>query len=442
MGRTLIIPVAPVFAPFQERSRYKAAYGGRGSGKSHTFADLLVERALSEPGESAGEGLRWVCLREIQKDLTQSSKALIEAKLSHYGITEADGFKVFNDVIKTPGDGIIIFKGMRDFNADSIKSLEGFHGSWWEEAHGATSHSVNLLRPTMRPSLRAKAPEMWFVWNPRHKSDPVDLMFRGPEKPTDAIIVRANWRDNPWHTAQMEQERLDFLRMQPDQYNHVWEGGYSTVTEGAYFAKQLAEARAAGRIGRVSADPLLPLTAYCDLGGAGKKSDAFAMWIWQAVSREIRILDYYEAKGQPLAAHIEWLREHGYTPNRCRVVLPHDGLTSDRIHDKTFEGEFRSAGYKARTIENQGPGAAKQRIEAVRQLFPQMYFNEATCSGGLHSLGQYHAKIDRVRGIDLGPDHDLHSHCADAFGLGAIAYEAPTGSTYVPPPPPDWRIPV
>lgn len=83
--------------------------GGRGSGKSHFFAELAIEDSLAEPGES--EGLRTVCIREVQKDLAQSSKALIEAKLSALRLTEADGFKVFKDVIQTPGDGLMIFKG-------------------------------------------------------------------------------------------------------------------------------------------------------------------------------------------------------------------------------------------------------------------------------------------------------------------------------------------
>lgn len=442
MPEKLRIETAEVFSPLLERSRYKAAYGGRGSGKSHFFAGNAIERALACPGEEAGSGLRMVCLREIQKDLSQSSKALIEAKLRQFGLGEADGFRLFRDEIRTPGDGIIIFKGMRDFNADSIKSLEGFHVAWWEEAQSATEHSLNLLRPTLRPSIGASAPEIWFSWNPRHKSDPVDKMFRGDEKPSDAVVVRANWRDNPWHSDIMEQERLDFLRQKPDQYEHIWEGAYASISAGSYFAKQIVQARQEGRIGRVSADPLLPLKAFCDIGGAGAKSDSFAMWIGQFVAREVRWLDYYEAQGQPLSVHVEWLRTRGFTPDRCHIYLPHDGLQSDRIHDVTFEGQFRKAGYTVTTVPNQGQGAAKQRVEAVRNLFPSMYFNEATCDAGIYSLGQYHAKIDEKRGIDLGPEHDIHSHCADAFGLGAISYTPPRHTVYVPPAPVDWRSPI
>ena len=105
--------------PLLNPARYKGAYGGRGSGKSHFFAEKLIDDSLAEPGE-CGTGLNSVCIREIQKDLNQSSKLLIENKLSDFRLTERDGFKVFRDVIQTPGDGLMIFKGMNDYNGDSI----------------------------------------------------------------------------------------------------------------------------------------------------------------------------------------------------------------------------------------------------------------------------------------------------------------------------------
>ena len=394
--------------------------GGEGSGKSHFFAELLIEDCLAEPGNT-GEGMRAVCIREVQKDLAQSSKLLIESKLSAHGIGESDGFKVFRDVIQTPGDGLMIFKGMQDYTADSIKSLEGFKRAWWEEAQSATLHSLNMLRPT----LRAANSELWFSWNARRKTDPVDVMLRGPEMPTGATVVSANWRDNPWFTAELEQERQDCLRMQPDQYDHIWEGGYISVAAGAYFARPLAEAKNEKRIGRVAADPLLTLRVFCDIGGTGAKADAFAAWVVQFVGREIRVLDYYEAVGQPLATHVQWLRGKGYTPDKAQIWLPHDGDTNDKVHDVSYRSAFQAAGYVAEVIPNQGKGAAMLRVEAARRLFPQMWFNAEPCQPGLDALGWYHEKRDESRNIGLGPMHDWASHGADAFGLMAIAYEAP-----------------
>lgn len=375
---------------------------------------------MAEPGES-GEGMRAVCIREVQKDLAQSSKLLIETKLKAMQLGESDGFKVFKDLIQTPRDGLMIFKGMNDYTADSIKSLEGFKRAWWEEAQTATGTSLTLLRPTMR----ATGSELWFSWNPRRKTDAVDVMLRGEEKPTGAVVVRSNWRDNPWLTPELIQERLDCQRMSPEEYGHVWEGDYVTVMTGAYFAKSIVTARTEGRIGKVSADPLMTLRAFVDIGGTGARADAFSMWIAQFVGREIRVLDYYEAIGQPLGAHLAWMREKGYSPQRCQFWLPHDGETNDRVFDVSYESALKDAGYKVTVIPNQGKGAAKSRIEAGRRLFPSMWFDDRT-QPGLDALGWYHEKRDDNRNIGLGPEHDWASHAADAFGLMCVAYDPPT----------------
>lgn len=419
--RRLKIPTAEVFAPLLDAARDKGAWGGRGSGKSHFFAGLLVEDSLREPGQSGGEGLRSVCIREVQKDLAQSSKLLIESKLQSFGLGEADGFRVYRDQIQTPGDGLIIFKGMQDYTAESIKSLEGFKRSWWEEAQAATQHSLNLLRPTMR----APGSQMWWSWNARRKTDPVDVMLRGPEKPTGAVVVEANWRDNPWFTAELDQERKDTIRINPDQYGHIWEGEYISIAEGAYFARDLTLAKAENRIGRVAFDPLMTIRLFCDIGGTGARADAFSMWPAQFIGREIRTRDYYEAVGQPLAAHLNWLRGKGYTPERAEFWLPHDGATQDKVYDVSYESALRAAGYKVTIIPNQGKGAAAARIEAARRLFPYIWFDEDTTQGGRDALGWYHENKDDARGIGLGPLHDWSSHGADAFGLMAVAYEEP-----------------
>lgn len=366
-------------------------------------------------------GMRSVCIREVQKTLKESSKRLIEDKLAAFGLTEADGFKVFNEVIQTPGDGIITFQGMQDHNAESIKSLEGFKRAWIEEAQTLSARSNQLLRPT----IRSEGSELWYGWNPRRKSDAVDLMLRGGEIPTGAVVVRANWRDNPKFPSVLEQERLDCLRLQPEQYDHIWEGGYATVLEGAYFARAIADAKAQGRIGRVSADPLLSIRVFCDIGGTGAKADAFSMWVAQFVGREIRLLDYYEAVGQPLATHLAWLRGKGWGPGKADIWLPHDGDTNDKVYDVSYASALRAAGYIATVIPNQGKGAAKARIEAGRRLFPSMWFNEATTQPGIDALGWYHEKKDEARNVGLGPEHDWSSHGADAFGLMCVAYETP-----------------
>lgn len=416
----LLLDTAAVYEPLLAPARYKGAWGGRGSGKSHFFAEKLIEDCVAEPGDF-GEGMRAVCIREMQKDLAQSSKLLIETKLKKMGLYDAQGFKVYKDLIQTPGDGLMIFKGMNDYTSESVKSLEGFKRAWWEEAQTATTFSLNLLRPT----LRAGGSELWFSWNPKRKTDPVDVMLRGAELPTGAQVVRANWRDNPWFTKELEQERLDCLRMQPEQYDHIWEGGYVTVIEGAYYAQHLIKAKEENRIGFFPADPLMTIRLICDIGGTGARADAFTIWAMQFIGREIRVVNYYEAVGQPVDAHIAWCRSQGYEPSRAQFWLPHDGSTQDKVYDVSYESALKKAGYTVTVVPNQGKGAAMQRVERARVLFPQIRFHEATTEAGRAALGWYHEKKDQERGIGLGPDHDWSSHGADAFGMGCVTWKEP-----------------
>ncbi len=408
-GDDLRIEVAPVFEPLLEPSRYKAGWGGRGSGKSQFFADLIIIEAMKRPG------LRVLCCREIQKSLKESAKRLIESKVEEYNLGSL--FECQSAEIKTPGGGVIVFAGLQDHTSESIKSYEGFDIAWVEEAQTVSHRSLNLLRPT----IRKPGSELWFSWNPRFDTDAVDEMLRGEETPSGSVVVKANWSDNPWFPAELEQERLDCIRQQPEQYDHIWEGGYAVVAEGAYFAKHIAEAREQKRIADVAIDPLLGQRAYWDIG----LRDACAIWIVQQRGPELRFVDYYEAEGQDLAAHLNWLRSAGYANAEC--VLPHDGAKRDPIAAERYEDHIRSAGFAVRTIPNQGKGAAQKRIEAARRLFGQMRFDETRCAKGLKALGWYHEKRNEG-GYGVGPDHDWSSHGADAFGLAAIDYREPKAS--------------
>jgi phage terminase large subunit len=281
-----------------------------------------------------------------------------------------------------------------------------------------SQRSLSLLRPT----IRVEGSQIWASWNPRRKGDAIDDFFRSC-KPKDAAVVEVNWRDNPWFSQVLEEERLTDLKLYPDLYDHVWEGGYAKALEGAYYAKALAEAKAQRRICRLAADPLLPVLAFFDIGGSGASADAMAIWIAQFVDREIRVLDYIERVGQVLAYYVRELRARGWGAAEC--WLPHDGVTENSITGKRYEDHVREAGFEVQVIKNQGKGAAMMRIEAARRLFPRIWFNEAATEAGRDALGWYHEKKDEARSVGLGPEHDWSSHAADAFGLMCLAYEEP-----------------
>ncbi len=230
---TLQIGTPRVFLPLKTPSRYKGVHGGRGSGKSHFFAGMLVERALNQPD------LRWVCIREIQNSLDQSVKRLIEDKIREF---RRDGdFRIKDSTIETKGGGVIIFRGMQNHTAESLKSLEGYDGAWVEEAQSLSAKSLRLLRPTIRKA----GSELWFSWNPVSPEDAVDRLLRGGGGVAGAVVVEANWRDNPWFLpgTEIDAERRADLARGAEDYEHVWEGGYRSLAEAMVFAGKVTVER-------------------------------------------------------------------------------------------------------------------------------------------------------------------------------------------------------
>lgn len=239
----LTINTPEVFEPLLYPSRYKGAWGGRGSGKSHFFAELLVEHCIYEKIDA-------VCLREVQKSLKFSVKKLIESKIQQ--MNAGDYFEVQNEQIKSKHGGVIIFQGMQDHTSDSIKSLEGFKIAWFEEAQSASQRSLDLLRPT----IRAPGSEIWFSWNPSKATDPVDQLLRGENPPPDAIVVNANYKDNPWLPPELLEEMEYDKRRDPDKYAHIWLGEYQRNSEARVFKNWKIEEfeRPEGTVFRLGAD--------------------------------------------------------------------------------------------------------------------------------------------------------------------------------------------
>ena len=207
------------FAPYLQPRRYKGLFGGRGSGKSHAFAELMIARLAREPD------LMCVCIREIQKSLTYSAKLLLENKIRSLGLAHLFEIQK-SEIRRIGGRGRIIFQGMQDHNADSIKSLESFNVAWVEEAQSISARSLKLLRPT----LRAPGSELWFSWNPENEEDAVDAFLRPSGKTLDPerfLVTRVNWDQNPFITQTLIDEMEEDRATDTDYYLHVWEGEYN-----------------------------------------------------------------------------------------------------------------------------------------------------------------------------------------------------------------------
>ncbi len=238
-----MIETPSVFEPLLYASRYKGAHGGRGSGKSHFFAELMIEESIRTKLDS-------VCLRETLKSLEFSVKKLLEQKIE--AMNAGSYFEVQDRRILTKRGGIIIFEGMQNHTAESIKSLEGFDRAWFEEAQTASQKSLDLLRPT----IRKKDSEIWFSWNPDSPDDPIDKLLRGDNLPPDAIVVESNYHNNPWLPDVLRKELEYDRKRDPDKFAHVWLGQYKKNSEARIFKNWCIEEfeRPAGTVFRLGAD--------------------------------------------------------------------------------------------------------------------------------------------------------------------------------------------
>lgn len=219
----LEIDTPEVFLPFfSEGWRYCGIHGGRGSGKSHFVAEAIIEAHVQGKRDT-------VCLREVQKSIDKSVKKLLESKIQALGVSSY--FHIASTEIKSIHGGSIIFQGLQDHTADSIKSLEGFDEAWVEEAHSISFRSLSLLRPTIRkPKSR-----LIFTWNPEKQTDAIDSLLRGESPPARTVLIEANWRDNPFFPAELEEERLGDRARDYERYLHTWEGKYLSQSSAAVF---------------------------------------------------------------------------------------------------------------------------------------------------------------------------------------------------------------
>ncbi|WP_162918656.1 PBSX family phage terminase large subunit [Taklimakanibacter deserti] len=416
--KRLEIPRA--FKPLLSPRRYKGAYGGRGSAKSHFFAGELIRRCRSTR-------LRCVCIREVQNSIRESVRQLLIDKIAAFGLS--DFFSVLEQEIRGRNGSLIIFKGMQSFNSENIKSLEGYDIAWVEEAQNLSEPSLRLLRPTIRKA----GSELWFSWNPRHETDAVDRFFRGGPQRADAALVAVNWHDNPWFPDVLRIEKESDYASDPEMADHVWGGNYEIVSEASYYARLIAEAERQGRIGDFPHDPARPVDTAWDIG----IDDYTAIWFLQDDGVQVTAIDYHETSGQGAEEIVrEALPELQPEPRLVAPALscvgrerafaygehylPHDV----KLREWGAAGRSRALtlmrlGVKPiRVGAQQGPA---ERINAGRALLPLMRFNRTKrVMLGLSRLRRYSRRQSATLGGFAGPLHDVNSHGADAFGEYAV----------------------
>jgi phage terminase large subunit len=410
----LRVDVPRALAPLLKPARYKGAYGGRGGAKSHFFAEQAIIRCYAKP-------TRIVCIREVQNTIRDSVRQLLVDKIRKLDLV--GHFDVLDNEIRGKNGSLIIFRGMQSYNADSIKSLEAYDIAWVEEAQTLSAMSLELLRPT----IRKEGSELWFGWNPRNRTDAVDMFFRKNPHP-DAVSVQVNWRDNPWFPEVLRKERDHDFATDPDAAEHVWEGGYG-LQAGAILGRWVGNAEKEGRIGdHVEYEPNgAPIEISSDIGFR----DTASWWFWQRRIGGFGLLDYDEDSGLEAQEWIPRLQERltmrGWT-NLGKIYLPHDARNKTFQSKHTALEQFLSAfgGDKVAIV----PVATKSdRINAARTVIRKCEFHETNCERGLDGLRAWEYEWNPDLQVFMKePKHNWASHPSDGFSYGCqvmLASKAP-----------------
>jgi phage terminase large subunit len=202
-------------------SRYRAAPGGRGSGKSHGVATVVVLLMLTER-------MRVLCAREMMNSLSESVHHLLEAKIEALGLAEFFDITNHSIVCVTSGSEII-FKGLYQ-NASGLKSLESIKLCWLEQSEAVSKDSMEILKPT----IRDPDSEIWMTLNPSDPGAPAQEYADG--KKADTLRDHFTYLDNPWWNSVLEGERVDMQRTDHDLYAHTYLGECRFASEACVFA--------------------------------------------------------------------------------------------------------------------------------------------------------------------------------------------------------------
>lgn len=407
---TLRVEVPRKLKPLLFPKRYKGAYGGRGGAKSHFFAEQSLVRCYREP-------TRIVCIREVQDSIRDSVRQLLVDKIQKLGL--GTFYRPFDTEIRGANGSLIIFKGMQSYNAETIKSLEAYDIAWVEEAQTLSQRSLDMLRPT----IRRPGSELWFSWNPRYKTDPVDAFFRkNPSE--DAVSVMVNWRDNPWFPEVLRRDMERDFVADENKADHIWNGAYGS-SEGAILSRWVNEAEREGRINNtVTFDANGPdIEVSSDLGF----HDTASWWYWQRRAGGFALLKYEGESGLDADDWIPMIQKNvaEIAGNRGvgKVWLPHDAKV------KTFQSKHSSVSkflmaFGTEHVRVVPVSKKADQISAARKIIKRCEFNKDACEEGLDGLLAWEFVWNDDNNVfSREPLHNWASHPGDAFAYGSQMME-------------------
>lgn len=407
------------------RARFKGYYSGRAGAKTHSLATAIVYDMASHPN------LRALCCREIQRSIKESVKRVIDDKIVRLGL--AHMFRSTATEIAGTNGSWCGFEGLRS-SINSIRSYEGIDRVWVEEASTVSQTSLDTLTPT----IRAPGSELWFSWNPRFPTDPVDAMFRGEgsrdRPPAELMRSYDEWmisqaltvEDNHWFPDAMRAEmEWDKLR-DPDRYRHVWLGEYLQLSSTRVFKNwkvgtiDQADVLYPMRIGTIGAEKLyetkevedgsyqiVPLgTPYYGADFGFSVAPTVLVRIYAYPKR--RIL-YIDAEVSEVGCSIEdtpALFDGIEGPSARQWPITADSSRPETIH------HMRSHGYPNTKGARKGPGSLEEGVEFLQNYDIIVHPN---CKRARNELTLYSFEVDKLTNAVLPKLADDHNHVIDAI---------------------------
>lgn len=395
--RRVEIPYSPraVFESYHASGkRYSLTVAHRRAGKTVARINRLIRDAAScglenprfgylAPYYVQAKDIAWAYLKHYSAPILAVGGKINEAELSvTFGHNNAS---------------------IRLYGAENAERLRGlyFDGLAGDEAQDIAPH---VLTQIILPALADRKGWLDLSGTPKGWANLLGETFkRYRDDPEWFIqILRAS------ETGLIDPEELARLRkiMPENEYMQEFECSFDAAITGAYYAKELAQAEAEGRIGKVPYDRAIRVNTAWDLG----ISDSMAIWFFQQAGREVRVIDYLEASGHGLDYYARELDKRGYLYGVH--YGPHDIQVRELGTGKSRYEVAQGLGIKFTTIP---ASSVQDGINAARMLIGRMWFDSAKCAIGIDALRQYREKRDEKRGVNLGPLHDWSSHAADAF---------------------------
>lgn len=383
-------------------ARYKVLYGGRDGAKSWSIARYLIARAVAKQE-------RILCTREIQKSISESVYAVIVDQIRLLGLT--DQFDTTNHrIVYRPNGSEFYFHGLSGQTATSIKSFEGCSLCWIEEAQTITKRSLRILTPT----IRSEGSQIIVSFNPDMDTDEVYDRFV-TKTPSDAVVVKVNWDDNPWSSRALDQERADMKRDDPDEYDHVYGGNCRPAVEGSIYFKEVAALKNTGRLANIPYDPMLKVHVVADLGF----NDYMSLLLVQRLASEIRIIRYIEDRQRYIPSYSQELNE--LKLNFGKLYLPHDGKAK-HLTGASAQEQFSALGWDVEIVPDIG---IEQGIRKTRELFPRFFVDKANAGDLVSRWGRYRRRVNS-EGQGSTPMHDDSSHGCDGTRYLAVVADQMT----------------